>query len=180
MQLTIGGEGASKLFLRATIRSLIKPDRHTVRLGLSFDGMERVFLQLSGNQWRYFNRRSAFRMGPLRSDGVRETVEFEFPGRRQPLVLPIHDLSRSGLSVTLPAGEPNEFPKGQPIGAKFELEVASASFDLVVRVVHESTIDGRIRVGFATDLDQTLHAEEQCDSVAEYVIERQRIALAGA
>lgn len=181
LQIVIGGAGASKLYLRAIVRSTSKSDKQTVRLGMSFEGMERVFLQLRDHQWRYFNRRSAFRMGPIRSDGERENVRFSVPGRSELLVLPIHDLSANGLSVMLRPGESSEFPEYEPIQAQFDLEAAGAmSFDLVVRVVHQTPVDGRIRVGFVIDEDGTPRSEEQCDGVANYVIERQRLALAGA
>ncbi len=77
-------------------------------------------------------------------------------------------------------GEPSEFTERQLVRAEFDLDAPNTSLVLAVRVVHQTPIEGRLRIGFTIDPEETVRFEEQCDAVADYVVERQRLALSGA
>ncbi len=178
VRIAIGGAGVPQLYLRAIVRSIQKKEKGYLYFGLEFQDVERVFTQLRDHQWRYFNRRAAFRVAPLRSDGEREVARFIIPGSKTTHNFPLHDLSATGLSLSLRRTEPVEFPENTNIQVKFQLDGHATPFDLRVRLVHRTNMEGRLRIGFHIDVEATPLSEEQCDSIADYVIERQRLALA--
>ena len=68
LRIKIGDERAPQLFIRSEIRAL-RPDGDVVHVGALFKDCDRLYQQLDVSQWRYFNRRGAFRVPPANHRG---------------------------------------------------------------------------------------------------------------
>lgn len=176
LRLQIGGKTMSQLFVKGVIRSR-RPSDDGVRFGLEFLDPERLYTQLKEPQWRYFNRRRAFRVEPADSHGRPLRAKFFLPGAKEPRSLALHDLSSTGLSVALRPNVEVRFPEQSAIRVVFTLPSDMADVDLRVRFVHSTPRGGRRRVGFEVIENETPDIEETQERVLKYVLDRQRQLL---
>ncbi|MEM9381600.1 MAG: PilZ domain-containing protein [Planctomycetota bacterium] len=174
----IGGKAAGKLRMRGTIRSVQRLDAELARIGVEFEDVERVFPQLEADQWRYFNRRSAFRVPPLDAEGRPVEAEFSVAGVRDAVRLPLFDLSSSGIGLSFKPADAPDLPREGLVRVRFVLEGVERTFDLMVRFVHRTAVGDRVRVGLRIDVEATADGERQCEEIADYVIGAQRQQLA--
>lgn len=179
LRMRIGGPRMPKLFLRGVVRSQIE-ESGGLRVGVQFVDTDRLYNQLREPQWRFFNRRQAFRVPPADERGRPVRAKFELPGEHAPRSVQLHDLSSTGLAISIRPVDDFEVPTDEPIYATFSLPGVPRSLELTVRFVHRRHIEGRIRVGFRIDMIGTLQAEEQCEMILRYVLERQRQILLAA
>ncbi|MEM6567728.1 MAG: PilZ domain-containing protein [Planctomycetota bacterium] len=174
----IGGATAGKLRMRGTVRSIQRLEGGVARLGMEFEDVERVFPQLQADQWRYFNRRSAFRVPPLDADGKPVDADFTFGGQKDAIRVPLFDLSSSGIGLSFKPAEALDLPREGLVRVRFSLQGVERTFDLMVRFVHRTTVGDRVRIGLHIDVDATPDGERQCEEIADYVIDAQRQQLA--
>lgn len=178
LRILVGGPMMPQLFVRATIRSVRKTEEDgEVRCGVRFLDTERLYSQLRLPQWRYFNRRQAFRVPPADERGRPLRGRFLIPGQSEPRSIQLHDLSSSGLATDLKPKDDITFPKALPVKVLFNLPGTEDEFELCVTFVHRTTVDGRIRTGFRIDAARTEGFEEQSERILRYVLERQRQLL---
>lgn len=177
LRLLVGGSGMSQLFVKGTVKG-IREVENGVRLGIQFSDVERLYAQLKEPQWRFFNRRQAFRVPPADSRGRPLRAHFHLPGAEQPRSIPVHDLSSTGLSVWLAPKNDVPFPKHLPVRVTFRLPSNPGEFDLRVLFVHRTRVEGKQRVGFRIDTERTADADGQAEKILRYVLERQRQLLA--
>ncbi|MEL6712301.1 MAG: PilZ domain-containing protein [Planctomycetota bacterium] len=172
------GEGEGRpLFLRGTVRRVDSEGRGKTRLGISFEDVERLFPQLEKDQWRYFNRRSAFRVGV--TDPGSPDVDIRFTGKklRGTLSLPAIDISERGLGVRAPVGE-LEIGAEDALRARFELPGRPGTLDIGLNVAHVTEVPGGIeRVGLVVDEETTLRASAVYESISDWAVARQREIL---
>lgn len=173
LRLVVGGAGMPKLVVKAKVRNRV-PSEDQVRIGVQFLDPERLYTQLTQEQWLFFNRRGAFRVPPLDDRGRPLVARFYLPGKRQPKAIPIHDLSSSGMSVSLPADADVEFSETRPMRVTFTLPLDGTEVDIKVLFVHRTPIKGTRRVGFRFDPDSTPQFTSQTETILRYVLERQR------
>ena len=179
LRMRIGGPRMPQLFIRGVIRSR-SVDDGGLRVGVQFLDTDRLYHQLQEPQWRFFNRRQAFRVPPVDERGRPLRAKLEIPGEDKPRSVQVHDLSCTGLSISIRTIDDFEIPKDEPICATFALPGVPQMLDLVLRFVHRRHIDGRIRVGFRIDTIGTVRMEEQSELILRYVLERQRQILHAA
>jgi len=179
LRFLVGGPGMPQLFVKGVVRGLREVSEGT-RIGVQFSDVERLYTQLKEPQWRFFNRRQAFRVPPADSRGRPLRAQFHLPAATEPRSVPIHDLSSSGLSVWLAPMNDVAFPKHLPVRVTFSLPGDEGGFDLRVAFVHRTKLDGKFRVGFCIDMGRTMDAEGQAERILKYVLERQRQLLAAA
>ena len=179
LRMRIGGSNMPQLFIRAAVRSRFE-ESDGLRVGVQFVDSERLYNQLREPQWRFFNRRQAFRVPPADERGRPVRAKFELPGEETPRSVQLHDLSSTGLSISIRPVDDFTLPTDEPIYATFALPGVPRKLDLFVRFVHRRHIEGRIRVGFKIDMIGTVQAEEQCELILRYVLERQRQILHAA
>ena len=178
LRLLVGGAGMPQLFVRAILRNRIdQEDADATRFGAEFLDPDRLYTQLKEPQWLYFNRRGAFRVPPADDRGRPLRARFHLPGRKAPRSIALHDLSSSGLSVSLRPENDVAFPREGPIRVSFTLPVDAVEGALVVRFVHSTMIEGRRRVGFRIDPERTKDVEVQSETILRYVLDRQRHLL---
>lgn len=181
LRLLVGGPLMPQLFVRATIRSIRPTDGEgAVRCGVLFGDTERLYGQLKVPQWRFFNRRQAFRVPPADERGRPLRARFVIPGEDEPRSLQIHDLSSSGISTDLRPANDVEFPRHLPVRVRFNLPKVEEEIDVRVLFVHRTMVDGRIRTGFRIDEQRTERFESQTEEILRYVLERQRQLLLAA
>ncbi|MEM8713797.1 MAG: PilZ domain-containing protein, partial [Planctomycetota bacterium] len=68
LRMKVGGPKAPQLFIRAEVRSTRTLDG-LVQFGAVFKDPQRLYQQLNEPQWRFFNRRGAFRVAPANHRG---------------------------------------------------------------------------------------------------------------
>lgn len=173
LRLVVGGKTMPQLFVKAKVRNRV-PSDDKVRIGVQFLDPERLYTQLTEEQWLFFNRRGAFRVPPLDERGRPLVAQFYLPGKRRPKALPVHDLSSSGMSVSLPASSDVEFSESRPMRVTFTVPGDGANVDMKVLFVHKTPIKGTRRVGFRFDPDSTPQFASQTETILRYVLERQR------
>lgn len=176
IRILIGGPTMPQLFIKGSVRGL-RPVDGRVRVGVAFDDPERLYTQLQEPQWRYFNRRGAFRVPPADERGRPLRARFQVPGQEEVRSFALHDLSSSGLSISLRPPNDATFPKHIPVSVEFLLPGALAPTELWVMFVHRTVIDGRTRIGFRIDEQRTEDCEETCEQILRYVLERQQQLL---
>lgn len=183
VRMLVGGECMPQLFIRAIVRS-VRTVEEGVRVGAQFVDTERLYTQLREPQWRFFNRREAFRVSPADPRGRPLRARFHIPGQPEPRSLALYDLSSTGLSVSLRPPNDLSVPKHIPIRVAFAIpevtkpELGDRKIDLYIRFVHRTSIEGRTRIGFRIDAQNTPELEFQSESILRYVLERQRQLLA--
>lgn len=178
LRMKVGGPKAPQLFIRAEVRSARALDEH-IQFGTVFKDAQRLYQQLSEAQWRFFNRRGAFRVAPANHRGDPLRASFFDKGSAEPVRLTVNDLSSTGLAVRLSPGRDYELSESQPVRVQFELPGEHGEFDLQVRFVHRSFVKGVERIGFNMDLAATEQGEEQSERILRYVMERQSQLLRG-
>ncbi len=179
LRLLVGGKGMPQLFVKGVVKGL-RDVPEGVRIGVQFSDTERLYTQLKEPQWRFFNRRQAFRVPPADARGRPLRAHFHLPGADEARSVPVHDLSSSGLSVWLAPKNDVAFPKRLPMRVAFNLPGDGEAFDLRVAFVHRTKVEGKFRVGFRIDMERTLNADSQAERILRYVLERQRQLLAAA
>lgn len=179
LRIVLGEEDAAKpLFLRGSVRSIDRETRGETRLGLKFKEVERLFPQLREDQWRYFNRRAAFRVEPV--DPGQEQLLLRFTGKqlKGTRSLPVLDVAEQGFGVLVDQSEPG-FDPVSTVRARFELPGRKGTIDVGLVVAHRTDIpDGTARVGLLVDDDETRQAESTRESIGDWVVERQREIMA--
>lgn len=179
LRLGVGGEDMPNLFVKAVVRSVVEDGRGR-RVGVEFLEEAKLYAQLNPAQWRYFNRRQAFRVPPVDAHGAPLRARFVVPGVSKPVSVPLHDLSSTGLATEVKKINDVEFPADVPLEVHFKLPSAQRELDLRVLFVHRTFLFGRIRTGFRIDPDRTPNLEVQTESIVRYVLERQRQILFAA
>ncbi|MEO0663688.1 MAG: PilZ domain-containing protein [Planctomycetota bacterium] len=172
------GEGEGRpLFLRGTVRRVEAEGRGKTRLGISFEDVERLFPQLEKDQWRYFNRRSAFRVGVTDPGSPDAEIRFTAKKLRGTLSLAAVNVSERGLGVRAPVGE-LDLAQGDAMRARFELPGRPGTLDIGLNVAHITEVPGGfVRIGFSIDEETTLRASAVCESISDWAVARQREIL---
>lgn len=179
LRMVVGGDDLPHLFVRAVVRSLGAADGGT-RVGVEFDDLERLFQQIQPVQWRFFNRRQAFRVPPADERGRPLRGRFHIPGIEEPRSVPIHDLSCSGLATEVRPQDEAPFPKHLPLRVQFRLPNIAQEVDVRALFVHRTVVEGRVRTGFRFDPMRTEDLDHQSERILRYVLDRQRRLLADA
>lgn len=173
LRLEVGGPAMPQLFIRAIVRNKIV-DQECVRVGVEFVDPDRLYAQLKEPQWLFFNRRRAFRVRPTDAHGRPLRAKFSLPERSKPRSIALYDLSSTGLSVDLRPENRVEFPADSPIRVTFMVPLDGVEADLRVLLVHRTSIQGRKRVGFHIDIENTPDAESQAETILRYVLDQQQ------
>lgn len=172
LRMKVGDERAPQLFIRSEVRSL-RTEHGFVHIGVLFKEQDRLYAQLDPSQWRYFNRRGAFRVPPANHRGDPLRASFYDHGSREEVRFTINNLSSSGLAIELASGHEFDMSESECIRVNYELVGVPQPLDLHVRFVHRSFVDGVERIGFVYDMKATRDAEAQCETILRYVMERQ-------
>lgn len=172
LRMMVGDKKAPQLFIRSEIRSL-RSDGDVVHIGSVFKDSERLYQQLDVSQWRYFNRRGAFRVPPVNHRGEPLRASFHARDSDERARHTVNDLSSSGLAIRLSGTEKYRLSETECVRVTFELPGVPDPLDLQVRFVHRTLIQGVERVGFSIDMRATEIAEQQSETILRYVMERQ-------
>ncbi len=172
LRLKVGPETSPQLFIRSEIRSL-REENKTMRVGVAFKDCDRLYQQLDVPQWLYFNRRGAFRVPPCnhRGDPLRASF-FDYKSRDEQRFT-VNDLSSSGLSIRLSSSSEFTLSETQLIRSTFELPGVEEAFDLKMRFIHRTFVQGVERIGLQFDPVATRRFEPQSERILGYVLERQ-------
>lgn len=172
LRIKVGPKTSPQLFIRSEIKSL-RADGDEVRVGVSFKDCDRLYHQLDVPQWLYFNRRGAFRVPPCnhRGDPLRAGL-FDHKSTEEHRFT-VHDLSSSGVSIRVSRERDFTLSETQLLRTTFELPGVDRLFDLQIRFIHRTFVDGVERIGFAFDEASTDDFEEQSERILVYVLERQ-------
>lgn len=172
LRLKVGPKTSPQLFIRSEIRAL-RTEGDEVRVGVAFKDCERLYQQLDVPQWLYFNRRGAFRVPPCneRGDPLRATLCGHKSKEEQRFT--VNDLSSTGLSIRLSRSQEFTFSETQLIRATFELPGVKEPFNLKMRFVHRTLVQGVERIGMQYDQASTREFEPQTERILSYVLERQ-------
>lgn len=172
LRIKIGDDQSPQLFIRSQIRGIREEDGAS-HIGAFFKDHDRLYQQLTPSQWRFLNRRGAFRVPPAdhRGDPLYATFHGSDPDESSRHV--VNDLSSSGLAIRLSGRDEYNFPSNMGVQAQFELPGAPDPFDLRLNLVHRSFVAGVERIGFAIDMERTRRAEDQTEAIVRYVMGRQ-------
>lgn len=170
-------EGPQKLFLKGRIRNVVATQDGRVRIGIEFEEAGRLIPQLRAEQWRFFNRRSAYRVPP--KDLTLEPMRVQLTGRGDApsMTLALLDLSECGVATLLPVRSERVEP-GMRFTGRVELENDSGALEVALVVVHRTARPDGARLGMEIEEvgDVLVNAEQQ--AIGEWVVERQRQLLA--
>lgn len=178
LRMKVGDKTSPQLFIRSEIRSC-REDNGVVHVGVLFKDCDRLYQQLDVSQWRFFNRRGAFRVPPVNHRGEPLRASFYDEGAEQPLRYTVHDLSSSGLSIRLSIATDYILSESKCVRVTFELPGIDEAFDLQVRFVHRTFVEGIERIGFIFDTREGNDGEAQSEALLRYVLERQSALLRG-
>ncbi|MEM8711898.1 MAG: PilZ domain-containing protein [Planctomycetota bacterium] len=170
--MVIGGTGFPDLLTGSVIRGIRKVKKE-MRVGVEFLDVEHLHRQLRGAQWALFNRRGNYRFQQNLGEASIVTAEVK-SGTGGPLqIMGVRDLSASGLAVYVSGSEADSRKPGAPLTAKLQLPEEGQPLDVHLTVVHHFTTRSTTRCGCAIDRESTAGAEEICDTLRAYVIDRQ-------
>ncbi|QDV05497.1 Flagellar brake protein YcgR [Planctomycetes bacterium Poly30] len=178
LRMKIGDPKAPQLFIRSEIRSL-RSEGELVHIGALFKECDRLYQQLDVSQWRYFNRRGAFRVPPVNHRGEPLRASFYAKGSEERVRFTVNDLSSSGLAIRLSGSQEYQLSETQCVRSTFELPGVPDPLDLQLRFIHRTFIKGVERIGFMIDMRATAVAEVQSETILRYVMERQSQLLRG-
>lgn len=128
---------------------------------------------------RFFQRRNdepsrgADRV-PCEAATSAEDVEVALDVAEQSVAAWLHDLSTTGLSLTVAGGATGALAVGAQAIARFTLPDAGEAFVLGAVVVHDTDVDGARRVGLRLDPSTTVALEAQVERILQWVLARQR------
>ena len=177
LRVRIGNDDGPQLFLRGRVRTKEAEGRGAVRLGVQFEDIDRLFPQLREEQWRYFNRRSAFRVPPTDPADEPVVARVRAAGSQVDVQLPILNLSDAGIAFDASV-EPDALAPGSAAHAEFELPGRDRGFELALHCVHRTPRASAVRLGLRLEEQATPDVDSQRDAIADWVVERQRAILA--
>jgi len=179
LRMKVGGGKTPQLFIRAEVRARQEVGE-LAQFGVVFKDADRLYQQLTVEQWRIFNRRGAFRVPPANHRGEPLRASFSDADSEAPKRFTVNDLSSSGLSIRLTPGRDFELSETQPVRVEFELPNGFGAFSFSARFVHRSFVKGIERIGMVFDKAATESFEAQSESLPRYVLERQSELLRGS
>lgn len=144
------------------------------RYGFRFADARAFFDRLDPSLWRYFNRRSAFRVSPDEHEPIKVTADWQ--DRKTSGLLA--DVSTSGVAFSVPADV--QVDKGEQISVSFLFMESGSPVHFRGIVQYQKTVGDELRVGVDFVAEETSRFEAQQEDVAAYVMRRQREILRGA
>jgi hypothetical protein len=148
VELSVGADGGEGIVAPARAASARALDEHWAHVGFEFILVGGLHQQLERFFLTHFNRRAHVRAAPLARDVVR--VQAQWPGGQ--LTARVHDLSTSGLALSISTLSAVTLIPGQVLALRFRLPAAVRSIAGAAEVRYVAELPSRRVIGLAYDL----------------------------